>query len=513
MHRCLAVPELVRSIFSYLSQHKSTLVALVVTCRALRNPAMNELWYHVEGLPPLLMAMPKDLWLARPRTGNNVWQKPSTASRIRSLSICTIRDNRPLAVLPEVYLAIPKEDYPVFSNLRKIHIRSQGLLSQEKIHSLQLLLSGKIRSMELEFPQHHDAESCITILSALTCGTFEIASLSMDMPGLSKVPTEYLPSIIQYHWQNLQHLTLCAASHSTLAAFSYLQLVSLVVKNATEEMVTESVKVSSGGFPKPRTMELSSKTLSACIQTIQLLKQSPLKTLKASATDTCHPLVLRSFSNSLEKHIQHLTLEAISVVSEDAHAVRDATPPYAGYVPDNDPFCLEDQHPFTNLLILSITSTLPYTSKMSLDSILDLARRTPRLQVLCLGDFGDPSAGPVAVEPWLPRISLENLISITKNLPMLSRLLLSVDASTTLLPGTRPGDQYQHQNLTTLSVGYSPITSARNVAAFVSAVFPNMTCITASRPRLDLGDGFFARWEEVTPPLEMLRTVKDWEKQ
>ncbi|KAH6874251.1 hypothetical protein BKA70DRAFT_1350838 [Coprinopsis sp. MPI-PUGE-AT-0042] len=76
MHRCLAVPELVRSIFSYLSQHKSTLVALVVTCRALRNPAMNELCYHVEGLPPLLMAMPKDLWLARPRTGNNVWQKP-----------------------------------------------------------------------------------------------------------------------------------------------------------------------------------------------------------------------------------------------------------------------------------------------------------------------------------------------------------------------------------------------------------------------------------------------------
>ncbi|KAH6874250.1 hypothetical protein BKA70DRAFT_1350837 [Coprinopsis sp. MPI-PUGE-AT-0042] len=351
--------------------------------------------------------------------------------------------------------------------------------------------------MELEFPQHHDAGSCITILSALTCGTFEIASLSMDMPGLSKVPTEYLPSIIQYHWQNLQHLTLCAASHSTLVAFSYPP-VGLPCRKKCDRRDGHRVRQSLQWWIS------KAQNYGTVVQEPFCLhpNHSTFETIasedaKGQRYRHLPPTGLAIVQHSLEKHIQHLTLEAISVVSEDAHAVRDATAA----------ICRLPLHPFTNLLILSITSNLPYTSKMSLDSILDLARRTPRLQVLCLGDFGDPSVGPVAVEPWLPRISLENLIPITKNLPMLSRLRLSVDASTTLLSRTRPGDQYQHQNLTTLSVGYSPITSARNVAAFVSAVFPNMTCITASRPRLDLGDGFFARWEE------MLRTVKDWEKQ
>ncbi|KAH6874252.1 hypothetical protein BKA70DRAFT_1086362, partial [Coprinopsis sp. MPI-PUGE-AT-0042] len=61
MHRCLEIPELFRWICKYFSDHKGSLATLATTCRALRDPALDELWYDTRGLFPLLVAMLKNL--------------------------------------------------------------------------------------------------------------------------------------------------------------------------------------------------------------------------------------------------------------------------------------------------------------------------------------------------------------------------------------------------------------------------------------------------------------------
>jgi len=82
MHRALLMPEIVRLIFTFvrgfdeaptnenfLSQPmaqttpgKSTLASLARTCRAWHDPAIDELWMHLDTLDPLIKLLPCRMW-------------------------------------------------------------------------------------------------------------------------------------------------------------------------------------------------------------------------------------------------------------------------------------------------------------------------------------------------------------------------------------------------------------------------------------------------------------------
>ncbi|GLB43005.1 hypothetical protein LshimejAT787_1204540 [Lyophyllum shimeji] len=89
MHACLAVPELLSTIFNHICAihddddeyretedqdgdetgnprafevDRNTLAALARTCRAFAEPAHDALWYHQATLGPLVRVMPLDLW-------------------------------------------------------------------------------------------------------------------------------------------------------------------------------------------------------------------------------------------------------------------------------------------------------------------------------------------------------------------------------------------------------------------------------------------------------------------
>lgn len=59
MHRVVAIDEIFRSFLLYVAS-KSTLRSLALSCHAFYNPAMDSLWYRLEGLRPLVDLLPED---------------------------------------------------------------------------------------------------------------------------------------------------------------------------------------------------------------------------------------------------------------------------------------------------------------------------------------------------------------------------------------------------------------------------------------------------------------------
>lgn len=60
MHPCLAILDIQHIVFSMCAEEYShrTLAALARTCSQFYGPAMDALWYKLDGLGPLLHSMP-----------------------------------------------------------------------------------------------------------------------------------------------------------------------------------------------------------------------------------------------------------------------------------------------------------------------------------------------------------------------------------------------------------------------------------------------------------------------
>jgi hypothetical protein len=63
MHCCLLIPEIACLICTQFEDvdAKKSLAALAQTCLALREPALDALWYELDDLLPLVKCMPHDL--------------------------------------------------------------------------------------------------------------------------------------------------------------------------------------------------------------------------------------------------------------------------------------------------------------------------------------------------------------------------------------------------------------------------------------------------------------------
>ena len=69
--------ELLLQIVSHLGQHSSpplpqdmvTLATLARVCRRFSDPALNMIWKHLPSIIPLILTMPRDLWIIEPSEG------------------------------------------------------------------------------------------------------------------------------------------------------------------------------------------------------------------------------------------------------------------------------------------------------------------------------------------------------------------------------------------------------------------------------------------------------------
>ncbi|KAF6751100.1 hypothetical protein DFP72DRAFT_498786 [Ephemerocybe angulata] len=73
MNRCLETPEILQLICEQLpiegTSDRQRLLAVALSCRAWREPALERLWFRIQSFRPLIATLPSDLWTVEKKVG------------------------------------------------------------------------------------------------------------------------------------------------------------------------------------------------------------------------------------------------------------------------------------------------------------------------------------------------------------------------------------------------------------------------------------------------------------
>lgn len=173
MHRCLQVPEILRSIMDAVSHRESTYLRLgaedtyayvpaALTCKLFYEPAMACLWAVLPSLTFLMTTLPLDTWSGTPKWYHNfvrdfaskmavtLGQTDSLGllgppSRARTRRVCTVLPSREAGALPVSdgqRSGIHAADRHPCSDLQRGCIKQRGSLSSSASLSRHLFRSS-----------------------------------------------------------------------------------------------------------------------------------------------------------------------------------------------------------------------------------------------------------------------------------------------------------------------------------------------------------------------------------
>jgi F-box-like len=108
MHPCLQIPEIIRAIFSWLSQDDGgTLAALSLTCRNFYEPASDRLWSDLPSVVPLVRCLPDDLL------------EVETLQKKSHLGAVTVKSQLVSSEWPRYLIQCSSTGFYLFSSLKK----------------------------------------------------------------------------------------------------------------------------------------------------------------------------------------------------------------------------------------------------------------------------------------------------------------------------------------------------------------------------------------------------------
>ncbi|KAF8887135.1 hypothetical protein BD779DRAFT_1528264 [Infundibulicybe gibba] len=135
MHQCLLIQEILQVICAHINYPRRDMLAVALVCRDFFDASMDQLWYHVSNLIPVLQCLPSDIWrtpLTSRGIGSAVLARAITSTdleRFRTLYAHRVQVSQDtLARIPaEVYQALvfAFQGQPIFPNL--VELGSNGL--------------------------------------------------------------------------------------------------------------------------------------------------------------------------------------------------------------------------------------------------------------------------------------------------------------------------------------------------------------------------------------------------
>ncbi|KAF8441630.1 hypothetical protein L210DRAFT_3644884 [Boletus edulis BED1] len=213
MHRALEIPEILLNIFGHLYYPTTDLAALVRTCRAFKDPALDVLWETLYDLSPLAQCVPeasKLLWTARGNPDSyigpskcysfyrsltqNEWDiLRSYTRRIRSITSLHGLNRQSLKRLWR-----PPIPEPLFPNIRHLYFE----YTHRAVHFLLMpfpsliFLNVEVQNLRL----FEDSIKSLAKTSSCLCQLLIYA----DLP--TGVNTDFFDPIFIRQWRNLQTL-------------------------------------------------------------------------------------------------------------------------------------------------------------------------------------------------------------------------------------------------------------------------------------------------------------------
>ncbi|KIK95530.1 hypothetical protein PAXRUDRAFT_11391 [Paxillus rubicundulus Ve08.2h10] len=519
MHKCLTIDEILTNIFQHAFmiskpdpksrkfRDRHTLASLAITCRYFLDPALNVLYYEINDLLWLIRCMPDDLWevsgkqLSLKRTmKQSDWDIfLRYAHRVRSLEfarhcIATTHIN--------VYAALANPPVSTVIFPRLLHLRC-GEYRPEAVRFLQLLLQPTVVHVDVDNLMPNALTRFILPLLPSRCPlirqfmAFRNFLFQKGDPVLAEL-SKVLCQLTELEALRCAELTDDGVRHLSLLP----RLKSLRVDLRLNSLDNLESALGRTGFPLLREALLSAPTMSHCLRFLRLIKSTSVDTINLNVDDeTCaadYKTIFTSWAADPSYHnISIIDISEMRIWRDyDEKHIIDIT-------------ALRPLFQLKRLTCLKLETLCTYDLDNA--AIKEIAAAWPLLEAL---DFSIRECG------WeIPsKVTLQGLIPLLRDCPNLALLGVVLDA--TVLPDASvrlPGAGVRNTSLDSLWLADSKITRPTMVAAFLSAVAPNIEQIVSWNTPLLSGregkDKYRKRWREVERLMRHFSTARRQERE
>ncbi|KAG2143789.1 uncharacterized protein EDB93DRAFT_1228628 [Suillus bovinus] len=452
MHRCLHLEEILQEIFKNADYR--SLTVLVRTCRLFYDPALNVIYSDISGLQPLIERLSHDLWSTS--SGELVIRGPlrpqdwevfaSYSRRVRSLRLRWFESD---AKLYRALLSPPNPSF-LLPNLRTftwhcLSTRSAGL--DDMIAFMRLLFCHNLAAAHFIV-----SEYALTAFSDIGCTSLKKLVIQSHKVAISANVTE--DAICKL--SALRSLTCGEVSVRALHRLAQFPLLSRLTISLDND-IPSALNFPRFPFSKLRYLTINTKSIGPCLSMLKATNWN-IRCFHHRMDAGYDPAGRKVLLELLPLQLSHESLNCISLQTASPHQDDD---------PATNLISLKPLFIFKNLLILELNLSGAILPELDNDGLQKLAVSWPRLRVLILNQ----KAGLYRV----PQVDLTGLVILLEHCPELHQLVLSVNAIIdTKAPPTPPISSVSNKLITTINFSNSPITKTAEVAAFLSAIVPNL---------------------------------------
>ncbi|KAI5823841.1 hypothetical protein K523DRAFT_376653 [Schizophyllum commune Tattone D] len=516
MHPCLAIPEILSIICDFLRAEqdeqwrRTWLLSLSAACRAFNGPATAALWSSLHGIKQLLRTLPPDNFADRDDFTLSKHIRPTDlvkfnfyARLVQELHVSWLPDTTCLAALQLSCTA------PLLPNLRSLHWYCVGAPA---LSFILMLVHPGVARLEIVMALSSSHPLVSSFLPRLH-------SLCPDIRHFRLLDDDWAPRFrslgytthVAPRWERLRTLDvpyLDGSDSQHLAAAP--QLLKLCVKSLPDDFHRSGVSIAQPAFTslraldlRPQAMHLATEFLQAVPSMMRLdcLKISPNETKKA-----CHwePLLM-----SISRSCDPSSLRTLSICDSGKYDEDDDDLEYTALSIG----AVEKLFVFRHLTALTLDSWGGFS--IDDEEFPAFAQAFPDIEDLrLLAGLEDANRHDATIYA---------VASIAQFCSRLRVLHMDFDADAYIYEEHETRG-FTQRCLTHLNVCYSPISSARITAAFLSALFPNLETVESegievvlSSTQVDAETAQSRRtkkmkWRQVARLLPMLRFVRAQER-
>lgn len=521
MHRCLAIPEILHLICALIGyrnprglERRRSLGSLALCCKLFLGPALSVLWKSLDSLRPLLRTLPPSVFKKGSMTFETIrCIEPKDLDKfnfyaplVQSLSLSSLPDATCLASL---HLSCCT---PLLPNLRSLdcaHLRG------DFFHHILLFLHHKITRLVIRLTPgsyHGIAVSLLPRLPAICPNVHDFAFVGFydyDNEVHMRITSE-----VASRWDNVNSLHISVLRETDLrkvAALPYLQRLHIESPHKT---LANSAPIPEPAFLALRelcvevpTMEFGARLMGIVragglnldklgidiqdLSPYDVHQKAGWPLLISAVTQSCMPLALRDL-----KLNECAFYESEELADEDEEWPRTLTLD-----------ALRPLFAFPHLTDLKLRCWGGFL--LDDNAMQDLAMAWPLVETLMLETVRADDRPHVA--------TIHALVPLARHCPHLKSLVFDFDAASVVYAPAATRGVRQH-SLSDLSVEFSPIKSARVVAAFLSALFPNLRVIGSddaaeydgpdAEEEMDAARTRQQKWRQVERLLPMLRFAR-----
>ncbi|KAI5887444.1 uncharacterized protein SCHCODRAFT_02552383 [Schizophyllum commune H4-8] len=516
MHPCLAIPEILSIICDYLRDERDEqwrrtwLLSLSATCRTFNGPATAALWSNLLSIKPLLRALPRDIFTDRDEFTLSKHIGPSDlvklnfyARLVQELHVSWLPDTTCLAALQ---LSCTASFLP---NLRSLHWYCVGAPA---LSFILMLVHPGVTTLEIDMALSSSHPLVSSLLPRLQ-------SLCPDIRQFRLLDDDWAPRFrtlgyathVAPRWERLQILDvpyLDGSDLEHLAAIS--QLHKLCIRSLPDDFHRSRISIDQPAFASLRTLELRPQAMHLATSFLQAIQpMMRLKSLKISPKETKRVDHWDSLLTSISRSCDPNTLRSLSVCDS------------ARYDEDDDDL----ESTALSINVVQKLFVFRHLTALELDSWGGLSIDDEEFPALAQAfpDIEDLRLLSGQEDANRHDATIYAVASIAQFCPRLRVLHMDFDADAYIYEEHETRGIAQ-RSLTHMNVCYSPISSTRITAAFLSALFPNLDTIESEGieavVRRTQDEEWTAqsrrakkmKWRQVARLLPMLRFVRAQER-